>query len=735
MSSSARPTVLLHHLRQLIETQNMGKLSDRDLLQRFAAQHDEAAFAALLRRHGPMVLRACQRVLHHEHDAEDVFQATFLVLARKAVSLRWHDSIAGWLHQVAHHLALKVKRGTSRRLIREQQQVQRSPGDPLADVSGRELVVVLDEELALLPEKYRSPLVLCLLEGRTRDEAARQLGYSVRTVKRRLERGRDLLAHRLTRRGLMLSAALSGALLPPTASALPPGLLQSTTQAALLFAAGQAAVGGSISTPVAALTQGVIKAMFWTKCKFVAAAFLTAAALGLGSGALVWQRSEAATGEPDARAVPAGRADRQPAHADGARDAEVWELWATLKGRLEKDGATPVYSAAFSPDGKRLATAYADGFVRFWDVATGKQLATDLSHVRLEGLMRIDEVRRWDVRAVAFSPDGKRLVSAGGDTAVKVWDPATGKEVRAFHHTDAVLSVAFSPDGTILASGGGDEKVRLWDPATGKALRLIALDDGAIMSLAFTADGKTLVVGGVDPDVIVINVETGEVMRHLKGHTREIHSVVASPDGKLLATASRDKTVRLWDVATGKQLICLEGHEGLVTSAAFSRDGKRLATGGKDKTVRIWDLETGKLVATLTGHAGTVYCVIFSPDGRTLATASEDGTVRLWSRKAGHGEESGVAKPDARDDRFDKLLDELLKAKKSDEQIIEALYLATLARLPQENEKTFLLRQLERQQERRQEAFADVLFTLINSKEFFAHIDALKQRDPRQKRE
>jgi RNA polymerase sigma factor (sigma-70 family) len=730
------PALLLSHLRRLVEAQGLGPLSDRELLQRFAAQHDEAAFAALLRRHGPMVLRVCQRVLHNGHDAEDVFQATFLVLSRKAAVARWHDSVAGWLHEVAHRLAMKVKTGTARRLARERRCVDRPPGDALEDVTGRELVAILDEELARLPEKYRTPLVLCLLEGHTRDEAARRLGYSVRTVKRRLEHGRGLLGARLTRRGIALTAALSGALLTPAgASALPAGLVPATANAAVAFASGEAAAGAVVSAPVASLTQGVLKAMFWTKCKLVAMACLTVAAVGIGTGAGAWQRGGAVAGEESGAPVAQVRPDGGGAGESGLDDtpqaAEVWEVWATLQIRLVTDKPSAVYSVAFSPDGKTLATAKGDGSVGLWDMATGTLVRFISSG---------EPANTSAVAAVRFSPDGQRVASVGTDKTVKLWDAKSGKMLATFQdHNDNVREVAFSPDGKTLASGSADKTLRVWDAATGRVVAVLQVQEAPVLSLAFTPDGKVLAVASGEPDLFLLDARSGQIVQRFKGHSREIYSVAVSPDGTRLATASRDKTVRLWDLASGKELRQIAGHDGEATSVAFSPDGKRLATGGRDKTIRIHDLTTGKLVATLTGHTGPVYCVIFSPDGKTLASGSEDGTVKLWSRKAGEAAAKRVpvpvrvvpVTPPVQAGPFDKLLDELIKAKKTDEQLVEAVYLATLARLPLDSEKAIALKHLEKQANRRQEALADVLFALTNSKEFSDHLDALKQRDPR----
>jgi RNA polymerase sigma factor (sigma-70 family) len=225
-------------------------LSDGQLLERFTRDHEQAAFEALVRRHGPLVLGVCRRVLQNGHDAEDAFQTTFLTLARKAGSIWRQQALGGWLYRVAHRVAVKARASAARRRDRERQADRREPPDPLAEVTGRELLAVLDAELDSLPECYRAPLVLCCLEGRTRDEAAQELGWSLGTLKRRLEQGRERLRGRLARRGLALSAALAVASLSPgtATAAVPPGLAATTVQAALAAAAGRPAAAGDVAT-------------------------------------------------------------------------------------------------------------------------------------------------------------------------------------------------------------------------------------------------------------------------------------------------------------------------------------------------------------------------------------------------------------------------------------------------------------------------------------------------------
>jgi RNA polymerase sigma factor (sigma-70 family) len=244
--------VALRHVRRLLTAPATEGLLDRQLVEAFTARRDEAAFAALVRRHGPLVLGVCRRVLGAGPDAEDAFQATFLALARNSDSIRAQESVAGWLYQVAYHVALRARGQKAARQRHERRVRCRRPADPLSEVTGRELLTALDDELLRLDAKHRTPLVLCYLEGRTRDEAARQLGCSVSTLKRRLEEGKERLRARLARRGLALSAALlvGGLGEGVTTAAVPAGLAAATARAALLPA------GRSLAPTVAALVGG-----------------------------------------------------------------------------------------------------------------------------------------------------------------------------------------------------------------------------------------------------------------------------------------------------------------------------------------------------------------------------------------------------------------------------------------------------------------------------------------------
>ncbi len=259
-----------------------GELADGQLLARFLATRDESAFAVLVRRHGAMVLGVCRRILHDVHDAEDAFQACFLILARKAASVTRRESIGCWLHTVAHNTAVEAARANARRRARERQ-VKDMPHPTVAAVEPSCESVdwrpVLDHELGRLSEKCRAAVVLCDLEGRSQRQAARHLGISLSTLASRLARGRQLLAKRLKDRGVVVSASAMAALLVADAARaqVPAALTMSTARVATLVAAGQMAAG---STPAVLLMKGVMQMMLVKKLRLALGAIMFAAALG-----------------------------------------------------------------------------------------------------------------------------------------------------------------------------------------------------------------------------------------------------------------------------------------------------------------------------------------------------------------------------------------------------------------------------------------------------------------------
>jgi RNA polymerase sigma factor (sigma-70 family) len=658
-------------------------VSDRELLEAFSLRGEEAAFAALLRRHGPMVLGVCRRILGHEQDAEDAFQATFLLFARKASSIRKRESVASWLYAVAGHTAGRALRSAARRRAAESRvEVGHQPG-PDFQVAARELQAVLDEELAALPEKHRAALLLCYFEGRTVEEAARELGCPRGTVASRLAGGRELLRKRLARRGLALSAgALTTLLLSGTdLAALPPALVTITLRAGFELARGKAAV--VTSAAVARLVTGGLKGMSLTNLKILAVLLL--AGLAAGGAALAHQAlaptppppeqqdgPEVAAGTPRPKAPegPQARADRQGDPLPAGTLARM--------GTARLRHGSSVFFVAFLPDGKQVLSAGEDGLARLWDVATGK------------------EVRRFGTPypvpplslAVALSPDGKALATTcDGDDGVRLWDTATGRQTGqvkglAFSvafPTDRLggegraawsralktaFSLAFSPDGKTLAAGGPTGQVVLWDLARGKEARRFNDPPRQRRNVPNRKD-KDYDLATADKILSLIRRPNGPAGGG-QGiwNERDKPHLAFSADGKTLLTTNLEYrgpnltvAVKLWDVATGKELRRVEtGDKAIAVSAALSPDGKAVAWTDQDAagggTVHLMEAATGKERHRLAA-GGAAYVVgpaarkdprrfpgvgtkfAFAPDGRTLVTRAVGGQVIVWDVATG----------------------------------------------------------------------------------------------------
>jgi RNA polymerase sigma factor (sigma-70 family) len=672
---AARAEQLVPHLQRLVSASD--PTPDADLLERFIRDRDEAAFSAIVERHGPMVLLACRRLLGDADAAEDCLQATFLVLARRAASIRRRESLGAFLHGVACRVARRARASRSRRGAVEAQDNAPVPADPhpdpLSALTARELMIALDEEVRRLPEIYRLPVVLCCLEGLSLEEAARRLGWTPGSVKGRLERGRKRLHDRLARRGLTLGAAL-GAVEVSRGS-----VSAATVRTALASVAGRRVA--DVPAHIAALTEGVFPIPGILTRLTVAAVLLTVAmAAGVGlylqattarppEGGQQGQRETSASA-PDNPA----REDQRPALvertaplppgalarmgsvrfcpgstiqsvafspnsttlASGNQDGTVW-LWEVAAGKdllVLRPGQTPVESVAFSPDGKLLACRDQNRGISLRDVSTG-QLVRCLGVATARFPASSNGSSSWAFR-IAFSPDGKTLAAAsgdltGGDSDIYLQDVHAGKELRRFRgHQGAVRAFTFAPDGQTLASGGADGTVRLWDPENGQQLHLLRGAAAEVAALAYSPDGKMLASGGTER-VIRLWSTDGKELRQLPVPDA-VKSVVFVDDGTL-AWGDDQGTIHLLDVKAGKEVRQLVRHRYGVSDLCRSPDGKTLASvgGGLDHAVHLWQLDTGnRLSPPSDALNGRVESVAFSPDGESLVSASGDATVRFW---------------------------------------------------------------------------------------------------------
>jgi RNA polymerase sigma factor (sigma-70 family) len=637
---AARAEPLLHQLQCLLNQADADSCDDAGLWERFVMRRDETAFAALLARHGPMVHGVCRRVLRDEHEAEDAFQAVFLLFARKASCLRHPQTLAAWLYGAARRLALMAQRTNSRRRQRE---IARAAAahtgtpSPLDELSARELLLVLDEELGRLPERYRLPLILCGLEGRSQAEAARLLCWSAASVRGRLERGRARLRARLVRRGLALGASLL-AMESMTTATVSAALRRATVQKALTFAAGSTE---GIAASVLTLAETGITSVTMTKVKVGPILLLTLSLAG-GAGALAFslpgpkqteekqatqaKSPEQKTQTPKPASVKAAPTDLYGDPLPAGAIARLGTLRFRHGGGLE--------DVLFLPDGRRLISA-GDNSIELWDVQTGRRLRK----IEWSG-------PRYRVAGIDLSPDGKLLALQflfQGKT--RFWDLASGGEVHPFGDAPDAGRLAFSTDGELLAklAPGNQKTISIWDIRKGKKIRTIEGGESgssAVRSIAFSPSDKLLAFPRANGVCVWDVVANKELYQLDAGAKTPMGCVVFSLDSKLLIAACNpynrsdpDHSIHLWDVTTGKEVGALKGHEDFVAALAMSPKGDLLVSSSWDRTIRFWDLARGKELGRCPGPSTARTPLSFSPDGRLLVSGEGPGVIRLWDTR------------------------------------------------------------------------------------------------------
>ncbi len=570
---------ILQHIRNLVDAETTKNLADSQLLQDFAARQEEAAFAALVRRHGALVWGVCQHFLHHEQDAEDAFQATFLVLARRAASIRKTQSVSSFLYGVAYRIALRVKQRARRRKARELQAAGGPIEKPRDDFAWRELQAMLDEEVARLPEKYRSPFVLCCLEGKSRDEAAHELRCKVGTISSRIARARHLLQTRLGKRGVTLSAALCAAVLwKQTAAATVPAMLASST----IQAATGTVQSGSVSAM--ALAEGALRTMRFTRWHVGAMLILGVSLLAAGAGVSRYIAVESPKAEPNE--APADRAEARKDRYDDPLPPGAMARLGTVRQRA------PDSQVAVTADGKEI-------------VAVGDQLT----------------VRRFDAQTGELR--SIRQLPKSSDTGLfRTW---------------------LSPHGTFVLTAyniGPRYRMDLWDLAAGKIRQKLALseDNAGLCGAAFSADERRVAIAEISLErknlqVLLWDLETSNsrlVWSEKKDQSAPMPYspiVVFSPDGKRLAVHHIDQILRCWDVGSGKLLWRAEEkkHCPLIV---FSADSRLIYTRLEvEKTpgylsklgIDIRDADTGKVLPRKKPPKEAAIPIGSSPDGRFIA--------------------------------------------------------------------------------------------------------------------
>ena len=576
--ATSQVSEFIHHLRRVIVQQDGAGLTDGQLLNDYLSRRDEAALAVLVRRHAPMVWGVCRRTLCNYHDAEDAFQATFLVLVRKAASIMPREMVGNWLYGVAHQTAVKARATAARRKGRERQ-VARMPEPAVADQDlWRDLQPLLDQELSHLPDKYRAVIVLCDLEGKTRKEAARQLGVPEGTVAGQLARARTMLAKRMARHGLVVSGgALAALLTEKVASAgVPTSMVSSTIKAVTVVAAGRAAASGVFSGTVAALAEGVLKAMLLNKLKITTAVLLFLVAALVGGARLLYQTQAAEpprAGKKQATATQGSKNDRQPKTAGTSKGGRIFFVRQKVVGQegfamVNPDGKeeTSLKGAGFfhavSPDGKKVAYGV--------PVQGEEDSSNEVVYLKAVGDDKPGESLKVQAHCWCWSPDGQSLAITtcqGNAFACEIFDlktknrkPLKPPEVKAVENAEGPVGhyvTDWSKDGKWLLTTArrGDVPADVYrvksDGSDAKRIGVGA--DGQ-----FSPDGKKILYLGLKDDdapdkarLFIADVDGGKsrpVSQELNGKFNG--GFCWSPDGKKIAYVwqrDRDAEDQEWE--------------------------------------------------------------------------------------------------------------------------------------------------------------------------------------------
>ncbi len=622
-----------------------------------------------------MVFSVCQSVLRQRNDAEDAFQAAFLILAQKAGSIRRHEGLGGWLQRVAYRVALKARADNFRRQQREAKTARSAADEPSSDeLSWGELRAILHAELAALPESFRAPLVLCYLEGRTQEEAARQLGWPLSTVRGRLQHGREKLRRRLERRGVALAAALGATLTG-----------QTMTEAAVPLSAAP-------TTMAVALARGFLRPLLPIKLALLSALVtISVVASGVALRSPGEPRplgSEESDRESNRSLTVAAQQATVDAHGDPLPEGAIARL-----GTVRFNHGEGLHSLFFSSDGKTIFSE-GGGTIRIWDAGTGKErdrIRTDKTYFAFpttlladgktlitlsEGIDNRDVATFWDLaekkrirakelpvrRSVlstdhqdSLSPDGKLCVMHVHTPAhVQVSDVTTGKILyQLANNSKTFLSVAFI-DNDHLASADDKNRLEIWEARTGKFLRRLP-HDAPIRYLLASPDGRWLAGleqrpspfgRNVEQDIVYLwDVNTGKATQSLRAKPKYwFTNIRFSPDSRTVLTSSRrpdepDEVV-LWDVATGQRLLPFDAASGIRADiAAISPDGSRLAAahapGGYASKFGLWDLKNGHpLTPEDSRHLQWLSAAALAPTGHRAAIISQD-SISIWDAMNG----------------------------------------------------------------------------------------------------